>query len=397
MFQSLRWPVRACLACVALVVGAVVSLSPGVAHAQSAFYDYSQAEAIGAPGSIIRSEPMRDGPDGAQASRILYRSVGVHGEPIAVSGVVIIPAGPAPAGGRPIVAWAHPTSGIVPRCAPSLALFLFDSMQGMKELLAQGYIVVGTDYPGLGTKGPHPYLVGSSEGRAVLDSVRAAQLMPAAQAGNRYALWGHSQGGQAALYAGAMAAEYAPELKLEGVAVAAPATNLEKLLHDDAGTDGGRNITAMTLWSWSRVYGVPTDDVIDPSVMPAVDALANECIESVYDILQRDHSQRPLAEKFLTVSDITQVEPWRSLLLPNVAGTLPPGIPVFIAQGEADPLVLPAVTQAYMKRLCAAGSSVQLLMLPGVGHAFAGRDSKAAAVAWISDRMAGLPAPDACL
>ena len=37
------------------------------------------------------------------------------GAPIPVSGVVVIPAGHVPAGGRPIVSWAHPTTGIEPQ------------------------------------------------------------------------------------------------------------------------------------------------------------------------------------------------------------------------------------------------------------------------------------------
>ena len=69
-------------------------------------------------------------PLGAQAYRILYRSTGLSGEPIAVSGVAIVPPGPPPEQGRPIVAWAHPTTGVVPHCAPSLALFVFQQIQG---------------------------------------------------------------------------------------------------------------------------------------------------------------------------------------------------------------------------------------------------------------------------
>jgi Secretory lipase len=117
---------------------------------------------------------MSGAPLDATANRVLYRSRGLNDEPIAVSGVVIIPAGPTPPGGRPIIAWAHPTPGVVPDCAPSLAIFFFQQVQGLREMIRRGYIVTATDYPGLGTAGPHPYLVGISEGRAVLDSVRGA-------------------------------------------------------------------------------------------------------------------------------------------------------------------------------------------------------------------------------
>ncbi|MEJ0065614.1 MAG: alpha/beta fold hydrolase [Caulobacteraceae bacterium] len=161
-----------------------------------------------------------------------------------------------PAGGRPIVAWAHPTSGIEPRCGTSLATFRFEQIMGLRDMIRRGYIVTATDYPGLGAGGPHPYLVGVSEGRAVLDSVRAAQNLTHEQ-GVDVALWGHSQGGQAVLYAGLLAASYAPELRLAGVAAAAPATELGPLMRDDESSPGGKDLLAMTLWSWSRVYGAP--------------------------------------------------------------------------------------------------------------------------------------------
>jgi hypothetical protein len=112
-------------------------------------------------GGLIRFQPIAGAPDGAAAYRILYRSEGLRSQPIAVSGVVIVPAGTSPASERPIVAWAHPTTGVIPPCAPSLARVLFQSIQGLRDMLARGYVVAATDYPGLGTVGPHPYLVGS--------------------------------------------------------------------------------------------------------------------------------------------------------------------------------------------------------------------------------------------
>jgi hypothetical protein len=147
-------------------------------QAQTPFYVPTEQELAGPPGSIIRTESMAGAPDNAAAYRVLYRSVGLHDEPIAVSGVIVIPTGPEPPGGRPIVAWAHPTTGIVPRCAPSRALFAFQQIQGLRPMVDRGYVVAATDYPGLGTAGPHPYLVGTSEARAVLDSVRAARTLP---------------------------------------------------------------------------------------------------------------------------------------------------------------------------------------------------------------------------
>ncbi len=177
-------------------------LATGVAPAQTnpSFYTATKQElAADNPGAILRKETLPGPvPSGASAYRILYRSTGLHGEPIAVSAVLVIPPGAPPAEGRPIVAWQHPTSGVDQPCAPSLSPSVLQMIQGLPRMLERGYVVVATDYAGLGTAGPHPYLVGESEGRAVLDAVRAAHSLPEAHAGERFVLWGHSQGARLA-------------------------------------------------------------------------------------------------------------------------------------------------------------------------------------------------------
>jgi acetyl esterase/lipase len=367
------------------------------AFAQTGFYSANDIN-LGsyANGALIRSQPLDGAPDRATAYRVLYRSLGLQGEPIVVSGVVIIPGGPTPANGRPIVAWAHPTTGIVPKCAPSLARVFFQSIQGLDEMLRRGYVVAATDYPGLGTAGPHPYLVGISEGRAVIDSVRVARSMPGAGGGRAFAVWGHSQGGQAALYTGLLVQSYAPELELVGVAAAAPATELGTLLADDMETAGGKNITAMTLWSWSQVYGAPISNVVAPRAMPAVDRLANGCIERFFDAIDRRGPSRELNQNFLTVSNLSDVKPWSGLLASNTPGPVPPSIPVFLAQGMKDTLVRPEVTENYMQGLCKAGSAVQWYPVPGSGHLFVARDSAVAAIDWVAARFERSPAPNNC-
>jgi len=354
------------------------------------------AQTPDSPGALLQQQQIPGAPFDATAYRVLYRSTGQDGQPIAVSGIVVIPASAIPPGGRPIVAWAHPTTGVVPRCAPSDAFFHFQQIQGLRDMLEHGFIVAATDYPGLGTQGPHPYLVGVSEARAVLDSVRAARQMPGAQASPRFAVWGHSQGGQAALFTGMIAAHYAPELNLVAVAAAAPATELAALMQADLATPAGKNLTAMTLWSWSRVYGAPMAKVATPAAVPVIDRLAGECIESVYDLYVRSHTERPLEQSFLTVGDLATTEPWASLIARNTPGTLPPNVPVFIAQGTNDHIVPPRITWNYVRGLCTAGSRVTVDELPGVGHGFAAMRSARTAVDWIADRFAGHPAPNDC-
>jgi pimeloyl-ACP methyl ester carboxylesterase len=368
----------------------------GATMAQTPFYRAPSSAVEGAPGTLVRQEPIDGAPLGAAAYRVLYRSTGLDDKPILVSGIVIVPQGPPPPGGRPIVAWAHPTSGIVPRCAPSLAIFIFQQIQGLRSMVERGYVVAATDYPGLGTPGPHPYLVGVSEARAVIDSVRVAGTLPGAGGGTRFVVWGHSQGGQAALFTGMIARTYAPELALLGVAAAAPATDLATLMNDDIDSVGGRNITAMTLWSWQRVYGAAMDKIVDIRAVPVINRLAQECIEGPFDLAVRQRTEKPLEQYFLTAKGPADLEPWHSLLAKNTPDTVLPEIPVFIAQGTRDLIVRPKVTQDYIATLCNAGSKVRMVSLPNIGHGRAAQASALAAVDWMTDRFGGKSPSDDC-
>jgi acetyl esterase/lipase len=349
------------------------------------------------PGSILRVWPLVGGsPDGGEAFRILYRSTGLKGEPIAVSGAIYIPAGKPPAGGRRVIAYGHPTSGVVEKCAPSLMPDNAGLIWGLKSMLAKGYIVVATDYPGLGTPGIHPYLIGVSEGRAVLDSVRAAIVLPKSGASNRYVLWGHSQGGQAVLYAGEMSKSYAPELKLVGVAAAAPATYLVELFDADKTTSTGKELTAMAIYSWSNLYKDPASSLIEPKAMGIYKAMAHDCIESVPQFVALDKVEKPLEIMKFLKANPAKTEPWRSIMLKNTPGKKPAGAPVFLAQGTADTVVRPYITKQFGKALCKQGAKVMLVEMPGVTHTFAAKESVTAALKWMDNRFRGAPPPNSC-
>jgi acetyl esterase/lipase len=384
-----------------LTLGAtlIVCLSLGDARDAKALYDVKPDEIPGRPGTIIRLWPLEGGgPSGSNANafRVLYRSTGLNGEPIAVSGAIFIPAGAPPADGRDVIAWAHPTSGVMPPCAPSLMPDTAGLIWGLQAMLASGYVVTATDYPGLGTDGIHPYLIGESEGRAVLDSVRAARDLPESGATTRFAVWGHSQGGHAALYTGELAARYAPELKLVGVATAAPATYLIELLDTDQNTPSGKDITAWALLSWARLERVPVTSLVEPDAIPAFEKVAKDCIQSAAQFEHIEKDERPLQQEQLLKINPTKVEPWRSMMIRNSPGQAPAGAPVFIAQGTADTTVRPDITERFGEALCKQGVRVSFIKLEGVSHTFAAKDSAPEALAWMTDRFRGAPAPSDC-
>src|SRR4051812_26034783 len=188
-------------------------------------------------GDLIWARKLTGQPALAQASSnrlVLYRTTGIDGKPVAVSGTVSLPKGKAPKGGWPVVTWAHGTTGIADQCAPSrdtasnpdhlLNAYAYPQLDAF---LKAGYAVVRTDYEGLGTPGVHPYLNGRSEGRAVLDMARAARALSPSLS-KRLVIAGHSQGGQAALFAARLAPSYAGGLQLRGTVAYAPVSHLSE-------------------------------------------------------------------------------------------------------------------------------------------------------------------------
>lgn len=187
-------------------------------------------------GDIVRSEPSSFYLDPlkalkapAEVNRIMYRTTDRDDTPIAVTGTVLTPATPwRGPGERPLIGFAVGTQGLGDSCAPSRQLAAGSEYEGLfiKGLLARGWAVVVTDYQGLGTEGHHTYMSREVQGRAVLDSIRAAQRLPEAglpDAGP-VGISGYSQGGGAAASAAELAGSYAPELDLKGaVAGAVPA------------------------------------------------------------------------------------------------------------------------------------------------------------------------------
>ena len=380
---------------VTAAAGLAACMVAAPAHAQE-FYAASAAELRGRAGTIIRAEPFAGAPAGASAYKVLYRSTGLKGELIAVSGLIVVPEGPVPPGGRPVVAWAHGTTGVARKCAPSIYPQSLTWIPGLASMLARGYVVAATDYPGLGTAGAHPYLIGESEGRAVLDSVRAARQLPGANAGDHFAVWGHSQGGHASLFTGQIARRYAPELRLAGIAAAAPATELGELFRADIRSIIGKVLGAFALWSWSNLYNIPLDGVVLERSMLVFERVASFCNDTPQQAFNLVMAEQPFEREGFLAVDVTKTEPWRKIMLDNTPGEAPAGAPVFLAQGTLDPVVRPDVTAEFMRMLCGKGTPVRFVPVPGGDHDASAEFGAAPAVAWIADRFAGAPVPDDC-
>jgi pimeloyl-ACP methyl ester carboxylesterase len=203
------------------------------------------------PGELLRKEAVTDYalPGGATAVRILYHSLNADGEGVATSGVVLIPAGTAPRGGWPVIAWAHGTSGVARQCAPSLLKDMFYGDEGLMPMVRAGFAVVATDYHGLGTVGPHEYINKIAQSRDVIYSIPGARAA-VPSLGRRWVVIGHSYGGLAAWSVAEMQATLHDPGYLGAISVAG-ATNLKLIL-----TAMGKPGSALTYFLVYMAYGM---------------------------------------------------------------------------------------------------------------------------------------------
>lgn len=173
------------------------------------FYTLASDARPDAPGVLLRSGDWPGSPpEGGRVTRILYTTTDAHGASALASAIVIIPQeGEGP---FPVVVWNHGTTGIARSCAPSLInnMFEIQGIPAIEQAIDAGWVVVASDYSGQGAEGDFPYLIGEGEGRSALDAVRAARQLEGLQLADEIAIWGHSQGGHAALWTAAIAESY---------------------------------------------------------------------------------------------------------------------------------------------------------------------------------------------
>jgi pimeloyl-ACP methyl ester carboxylesterase len=378
-----------------------VQASPAASQEIDPFYLVPSPLPPGDPGALIRWAPT-PAPPGLQTWRILYHSTALDGSDVAVSGVVFAPDHPAPPDGVPLLAMGHNTTGIARGCAPSLDPF--QPLPGGAEAFYEqqvagfvegGFVAVATDYQGLGAVDDiHPFLVGETAAYNVLDAARAARALPGLDLAPDTIIWGHSQGGHAAAWAGQLAPSYAPDLRISGVILGAPAAEPGLILVAARGQPEPTPLTGyiVTLvYAWSHVY---PDAAAAPAFLPAalakIDLVTDECIPEIAAAF----GDRPLADYVDTA--VLMAAPWAELLERNAAGRQPISEPVLVVQGTADPLVPAATTDAFVQRLCRLGSDVQLNLYSQVGHGAVIAAAMPNMLAWAAERRIGSPASSTC-
>ncbi|WP_423463792.1 lipase family protein [Promicromonospora sp. MS192] len=328
---------------------------PTVPHQSVAMDDFYTPPAPlpdGADGEVVRwrEEPRRLS---ARNYLVMYHSTNATGQDVPVTGRVLVPTTPwRGEGPRPIVSVASGTRGVGDTCAPSR--WLDYERPFIEPMLLKGWAVVVTDYEGLGTPGMHTYVVGQSEGRAVIDMVRAATNLPATglAAGGKVAFSGYSQGGGGAMWAGELQPAYAPELDLVGIAAGGVPADLTEVAE---GLDGQVGFGFLLLAAYGLDAAYPELDL---------HSYLNERGRQTYEDEQDACVDVTLGHAFQDIGMFTTTNPlheaaWQARLDENRLGANPPDVPVRLYHGTLDEIVAPGQARTLRDEYCAAGADVQ--------------------------------------
>jgi uncharacterized membrane protein HdeD (DUF308 family)/alpha-beta hydrolase superfamily lysophospholipase len=395
-----RWG-RTILAAGLLVVALLLGSASLSLHAGSpepdGFYT-PPADIPATPGTLLLAEPFeRAIPDGARAWRILYTTTRDDQTPAVASALVVAPATP-PANPSPVIAWAHGTTGVAEGCAPSLLKdpFAAGAMPALDSIVDNGWTAVATDYIGLGTEGPHAYLVGPQAGRAVLDAARAARQLRDLTLDDRTIVWGHSQGGNTALWTGIVAPGYAPDAQVIGVAALAPASNLVGLVGNLDVVPGGALFGSFVIQGYSDWYDdVRFNDYVRPTAQVVAREMASRCLAEPEVFVS-------ILTSFIIDKSIWAQDPTGGPFGARLAENVPSGAieaPLLLGQGLDDELVVPEAQDAYVAARCEAGYPVDYRTYEGFDHVgVVGPDSPLVPdlLAWTQDRLDGAPPASTC-
>lgn len=342
------------------------------------------------PGTIISSQPFTGGSalgKAAQNTLILYHTVSATGADVAVSGVISIPKGAAPATGWPVISWAHGTTGNAPQCAPSRLHRPEIEQRFLNEWLAAGYAVAQTDYEGEGTPGLHPYFANAAAAHDTIDIVRAARALDP-RIGRRWLVMGHSEGGTAALFAAALAPSWAPDLQLLGAVSYAPATDITDALGQAMVSH--RPMMGLPL-TMMMVEGIAsTDPSVDLKQILSARGLA--MLPGLQQACAGDLMRSPSWNAIPPASLFQANAPIDRLardFAKNEPLNLPIRVPLLLEQGTSDEMVSPGLAGALSSNLRATGVDVTFDTVEGATHDSVMQRSFNRVKEWVARRFGG--------
>lgn len=367
----------------------------GGAPVVDSFYDPPQEVPL-QPGALIREGDYAGrAPAGGEVRRILYTTTDAFGRDAVASALVIVPTDPPP-GPRPVISWNHGTTGVARGCAPSLmdGSATKWAIPAVEEALERGWVVVGTDYSGQGTVGDFPYLVGPGEARSSIDAVRAAREIEGLTLSHDVVVWGHSQGGHAALWTEPVAADYASDVRIRGTAALAPVADPLAVAGELTRADASAELSILISWvlvPYADLYpDVNIEDYVATSGRAIVREMTQRCLSEPGLLLSAITSLGVSADRPLYPADLTGGALGRRL-----AQNIPDGpweAPLLIAWGRDDEVIPPKLTREFVATLCEGETAVRWIPYDATDHRgilMPGSRFLPTLISWTEDRFAG--------
>jgi dienelactone hydrolase len=401
MTHKFSRPTAVALAAIALSMSSAFAAPVQGPADDASFYVQPETMPAGNHGDLIqyRKATVNLGADApaVNAWNVLYHSQSALGDPIAVSGTVLVPTAAA-TGTRPVILYAVGTQGLNQRCAPSrqLATGKEYEIENINAALKAGYAVLVSDYEGYVTGLLPTYMVGNSQGKAVLDIFKAATQIPSSgiSASAQVGIWGFSQGGQSAAKAGELLTSYAPAIKAVGVAAGGTPADLVAV---GPGLDGtqGFAFVGMALQGLSSAYpeDLPTATILTDSGQATLNQLNDECIfESLFKYMNNQASNYTIGAK--TVASLMAQPLVNKVVARETLGKVGIPVPLYAYHGRADQFIAFPQHLDLKKAYCAKGTKVTFEMYPGE-HIIT-QFQNGPALAFLADRFAGKAATDTC-
>jgi pimeloyl-ACP methyl ester carboxylesterase len=386
-------------------------------------------------GRVIAQEKIATRIPGAEAWRIAYISSDVKERPTISTGLVIAPKGKPPKAGRPIVAWSHGTTGTAQNCGPSQVqdpaqnlneYFLIGGtswtdfgVPAASEFIKLGYVLVATDYQGLGGGGQHQYAIAATQGRDLINSIRAVGSMGLSGSNKKAVIYGWSQGG-GSVVAAASLGDYINQKKtaFDGIEIVGAAAMAPQVLSavippsavaDEAAantmmrdlvtqfSDNVFNFAHMAMTFWAMPGTFPTLKMTDIFTQQGAQTLdqifSKKCMHAGADTISFNLGD---TYKAMVNSQTANARAWVNAMLEGSVQASKPVAPVIIYWGNKDTTVPPVMGALYQKMKCSQGANVQRVELPGMSHFTTPPAAQPLYTQWIKDRFDGKPAADSC-
>lgn len=369
------------------------SAAPVVGPSNDSFYTPpTSVPASGTAGELIWYRPatvnLGSGAPSTNAWTVLYRSRDSHGNSNFVTGTVFTPKSGYKGQN---IAYAFGTQGLAKECAPSKQVVAGTEYESpnIAAALAKGYGVLATDYAGY-TNGSTPsYLAGKSQGNAVIDIIRAAKQLPPAPVRNypkgNNVIWGFSQGGQAAGWAG----ENAPsDLNLRGVAAGGvPGDFIASAKALNAAEGAAFMLGGVIGLSTEYPQGIPFDTLANAAGQQAKsEALASGCVFKLLN-KYRNADIATYTKNNQTLDQLLQIPSVNQTLAAQSLGTKKINMPVYQWHGAADEFLPLDQAYALKKAWCQKGTNVKFDLYPSE-HLTSLFQAAPYVLSWAADRMA---------